>query len=84
LAGLVGDIGYEASIAALPAMVSAECLKDDRVSRVDVRVASAARDSVGLMSIVLELDCTLADESGTFAMTLAVSQVAVVLLEITA
>jgi hypothetical protein len=79
LAGYVGAVGTTVALAALPSLVRAELLKDDRVS--DVSVTSAiSTDRAGLVSIVLEIGAVLSDESESFALTVGVSGAGTVLL----
>lgn len=79
LAEYVGAVGYEVALAALPGLVRAECLKDDRVADVAV-TATQAIDSSGLVSITLAIDAVLVDEAETFALTLSVDDVTVSIL----
>lgn len=80
----VGLVGPDNAVAALPDVVVAEVLKDDRVERADV-TASIVRDSAGLATVSLDVDCTLRDTGESFTLTLAVGEVtaALVGLEVT-
>ena len=79
VAGYVGAVGIELAAQALPSQVRGELMKDDRVSDVSV-AANIYTDPSGLASIDLEVTAVLADESGDFAFTLAVTDVTVTLL----
>ncbi len=79
LAGYVGAVGTTVALAALPSLVRAELLKDDRVS--DIAVTSAiTTERSGLVSIVLEISAVLTDESEQFSLTVGVSSAGTVLL----
>lgn len=82
VADFVGMVGTDAAIDALPDVVQAEVLKDDRVERVTC-AASITRDAAGLATITLEVQCFLRDEEEDFTLTLAVSDVSVALVGIT-
>lgn len=79
LAGYVGAVGTDAAVAALPGVVEAELLKDDRIARVAVSVARLPV-SDGVQSLEVTIDVTPADESGDFTLTLAVSALGMSLL----
>lgn len=79
LSEYVGAVGHETAVAALPGLVRGELLKDDRVADVNVAATSSA-DTAGLVSITLEIDVTLADESEPFALSVAVTDTSVALL----
>jgi hypothetical protein len=81
LAGFVGAVGYESALGALPGMVRAEALKDDRITDVDV-AATIARNANGEIHIELVIVATLSDESSTFTQTLGVTGVTLDLLGI--
>jgi hypothetical protein len=72
VAQFVGHVDNDVAAAALPALVRAECLKDDRVSRVDA-AADVARASNGLTEIALTLDVSLSDRRTSFSLTLSVT-----------
>jgi hypothetical protein len=82
LAEYVGAVGYETALAALPGLVRAECLKDDRISDVAVSVTQS-QDSAGLISLTVQVNAVLVDESETFALTLSVNEVSVQILNLT-
>jgi len=75
----VGMVGPDNAVDALPDVVAAEVLKDDRVESVDVH-ASITRDSAGLATVTLEIECTLVDAGESFTLTLGVSDVSTALL----
>jgi hypothetical protein len=75
----VGMVGPDNAVDALPDVVVAEILKDDRVERADVR-AAITRESTGLATIDIEIDAVLRDSGESFTLTLAVSDVSVALL----
>ena len=75
----VGMVGPDNAIDALPDVVVAEVLKDDRVERVDVS-AAIVRDSAGLATVTIEIDAALRDSGETFTLTLAVSDTSAALL----
>jgi hypothetical protein len=72
LASFVGRVGTRAASAALPGIVRAEALKDDRLQ--DVRVAAtSATDSAGNVYITVTITATCADPANVFDLTLGVS-----------
>lgn len=75
----VGMVGPDNAVDALPDVVVAEVLKDDRVERADV-TATIARDAIGLATVTIEIDATLRDSGDTFTLTLAVGEVTTALL----
>ena len=75
----VGMVGPDNAVDALPDVVVAEILKDDRVERADVS-ASIVRDSAGLSTVTIDIDCVLRDSGESFTLTLAVSDVSTALL----
>lgn len=79
LAGWVGAVGDRIAVAAIPAMVRAEWLKDDRILDVQV-TAAAVTGSDGLTSIHMTAYVTPVAESESFPMTLQVTGSAVTLL----
>ena len=79
LAAYVGAVGYPTAVAAIPALVRGEWLKDDRVSSVEI-AAYVVTDAAGLSSITLEATVDLVDDGETFDLTLAVSTGGVQLL----
>lgn len=79
VADFVGMVGPDSAVDALPDVVSAELLKDDRVERADVS-ASVVRDTAGLATVTLEIVGTVRDSGETFTLTLAVGDVTTALL----
>jgi hypothetical protein len=75
----VGMVGPDNAVDALPDVVVAEILKDDRVERADVS-AAIARDSAGLATVTIDVDCVLRDSGESFTLTLAVGDVTTALL----
>lgn len=82
VASYVGAVGTAIAIRTLPGQVRAQLLQDDRLSEADV-TAAIATAADGTVSITLAIVGTLADESGTFTLTLAVSDVDATVLGIT-
>jgi hypothetical protein len=78
----VGQVGSEEAVDALPDVVLAEVLKDDRVERAEVS-ATIQRSSEGLVTILLDIDVFLHDSEETFTLSLSVSDVTVALLGVT-
>lgn len=72
----VGRVGTANAIDALPDVVSAEILKDDRVLTADVLLTSVTGTD-GLMALTLAITATLRDADEAFTLTLAVSNVSV-------
>jgi hypothetical protein len=79
LLGFVGTVGTDAAIAALPDAIRAECLKDDRVDACDVSVL-ADRGTDGLVTLLIDVGCSLANEDDVFRLSVSVSNVEVALL----
>lgn len=77
-----GTVGTVAAVDALPDVVRAEILKDDRVGRVEI-TAAVERLTSGLVLINLDIDVFPADETDPFQLSLAVSDVTVALLGVT-
>jgi hypothetical protein len=75
----VGMVGPDNAVDALPDVVVAEILKDDRVERADVS-ASVMRDAVGLATVTITVDAVLRDSGESFTLTLGVSDVTTALL----
>jgi hypothetical protein len=75
----VGTIGTQRAVDALPGIVEAEILKDDRISSASV-TASVVTDSAGLSTVTLAITAVPLDELETFTLTLSVSDVTVALL----
>jgi hypothetical protein len=79
LSAYVGAVGDAVAVAALPGLVRAELLKDDRVSDVSVTTA-ADTDSAGHVTITLTIDVVLAESGEALALTVAVDDLTVELL----
>lgn len=79
----VGQVGADAAVDAIPDVVLAEVLKDDRVDTATVD-ASITRDAAGQATLSVEIEGTLRDSDDTFALTLAISDVATVLVGVSA
>lgn len=82
VSGYCGAVGYSTAVYALPGLVQAELLKDDRVGP-DLNVAAVITESgngAGGIEIQLSITGSLADESGDFSLTLAVNDVTVSIL----
>lgn len=82
LLDFVGTVGSDAAVDAIPDVVIAEVLKDDRVDRVETSV-SIERGTDGLFVINLDVDVFPVDEAQSFTLSLAVSDVTVALLGVT-
>lgn len=78
----VGRVGTPDAIAAIPALVRAEVLKDDRLTNVTVK-ATATTDRAGLIAIRIQIDAELVNAGDRFELTLGVSSVSVALLGFT-
>lgn len=79
ISDFVGMVGPDNAVEALPDVVAAEILKDDRVERTDVK-ASVVRDSAGLTTVTIAIDAALRDSGESFTLTLAVGAVTTALL----
>lgn len=77
-----GTLGTEAAVDAIPDVVIAEVLKDDRVDRCEVS-ATVERATDGLGTILLDVDVFPTDASTPFTLSLSVSDVTVALLGVT-
>jgi hypothetical protein len=77
VSGYCGAIGYPAALQALPALVTGEILKDDRVLPTIVVKSTLVPGNDGEDAIELDVRGDLADESGSFAFTLSVTAVSV-------
>jgi hypothetical protein len=75
----VGAVGTTTAIAALPGLMRAEGLKDDRVLDLAFTITPTT-DTAGLTTLLIEGSGTLHDESEDFAFTLAVTEVTTTLL----
>jgi thiamine pyrophosphate-dependent acetolactate synthase large subunit-like protein len=84
LADYVGAIGTDTAIAALPGIVRGELQKDDRVIQIDVDPPTVARSPSGLIEITLSISAYLTDELDPLGLTVAISDVGVSLLGVTA
>jgi hypothetical protein len=82
LLDFTGTVGTDAAVDALPDLVIAEVLKDDRVERCEVS-ATIERATDGLVSVLLDVDVFPADEAQAFTLSLSVSDVSVALLGVT-
>ncbi len=78
----IGRVGTASSVDAIPGLVQAELLKDDRVDSIDTR-ASVVHGVDGLDSITIDLDVFPKDESGAFTLSVSVSEVTIALLGVT-
>ena len=79
VAGYIGAVGYPTAVAALPGLLRAEWLKDDRVADVDVTTA-VAYDAAGRIAITMSAVVVLADDGETFDLTLRADDAGVTLL----
>lgn len=82
ISDFVGMVGPDSAIDALPDVVSAEVLKDDRIESVDVTPA-IVRDSAGLATVTLEIIGRLRDSEDDFTLTLAVGDAGTVIVGVT-
>jgi len=71
----VGSIGDASLAAALPAIVEAELLKDDRIARVVVRVSYHV--DAGVVSFLIDIRAVPADDTEDFGFTLRATEVSV-------
>lgn len=76
LSSYVGSVDNDTAVASLPALVSAEAAKDERVARVRTNVY-ATRNSAGETTIAVEMRVFLNDVADSFLLTLGVSDVSV-------
>lgn len=79
LLDFTGMVGTAEAVNAIPDMVVAEVLKDDRVARAEVS-STIGRGTDGLVTINVDIDVFPADEAQSFTLSLAVSDVTVALL----
>lgn len=78
----VGRVGTAAAVAAIPALITAEVLKDDRIE--NARVSTSTRtDKAGLVYIVVQIECDLVNAGDSFELTVGVSGVSVAMLGFT-
>lgn len=75
----VGSVGTAIAVDALPGAIESEVKKDDRVASCKAE-ATVQTASDGTSTIILDVNCTLADEDQDFALTLSISDVGVQLL----
>jgi hypothetical protein len=77
LSEYLGAVDAELAELSLPARVSAELLKDDRLTAVEVEVRKEETEGIGsgLWIYFLDIKMTPADLSGRFAFTLRIDQV---------
>lgn len=81
VAGYCGAVGYATTVMALPALVSDELLKDDRVDPSSLEVlATLAQGADGEDSILLQITGSLRDEGESFDLTLSVNALTVTIL----
>lgn len=80
LSAYVGAVGTEIALAALPAFMSAEAEKDDRVASASAEV-STVTNSAGQTSLYCRVTGVLRDGEEVFSLTLSVSEAATTLLE---
>lgn len=73
LPNLIGMVGYASAIVAVPAIVRAEIMKDDRVANVEA-VATIVDLGAGLRELRVPLTVTLHGSAEVFPLTLAVSE----------
>lgn len=77
--GYVGAVGAATAIAALPNILRAELMKDDRVQNIVVR-ASLSADTGPTSTIIITIDVYPSDDTEAFSLTLAASEVETQLL----
>lgn len=82
LLDFTGTLGTDEAADAIPDMVLAEVLKDDRVERCEVS-STVERGTDGLVVINIDVDVFPADQSQSFTLSLAVNDVTVALLGVT-
>lgn len=78
LSDYIGQVGGRV-VAALPSLLRAEWLKDDRIAEVDI-IATPIERTDGLVEVELSCDVLLADEGETFPLTFRASAAGVELL----
>ncbi len=81
VADYVGSVGTATAIQALPSQVIAEVKKDDRISDATCTITQS-KDTDGSISLILTVEAALSDASGTFTLSLAVTDVGVTMLGI--
>lgn len=72
--GIIGSVGYDYALAALPGMIEAELKEDDRVAEVVCAVTKATGDD-GSIALVLTIDVTPASAEEDFTFTMAANDV---------
>lgn len=75
----IGAVGAATAVAALPGLMRAEALKDQRVSDAQAQVA-AVTSADGLTTITIALHVTLYDSDDDFTLTLGINSVTVTVL----
>lgn len=83
LPGFVGRVATAIAIAALPGIIHAELLKDDRIADTAAEI-TAATNSNGLVTLTIEIRVVPVDETEEFTLTLAASSTNVEILGIAA
>jgi hypothetical protein len=83
LPGFVGRTAIPIALAALPGIIRAELLKDDRISDVVATVIADTPDN-GLVTLTITIRVVAADEDEEFSLTLAASSATIELLGIAA
>ena len=78
----IGQVGTANAIAAIPALIRAEVLKDDRITNATV-TATSTTDRAGLVAVRIQIEAELVNEGDRFELTLGVSSVSVALLGFT-
>lgn len=79
VAAYVGAVGADTAIAALPGIMRAQGLKDDRIASLAFTV-TAVDEGAGLVTLLLEGEGVLHDESESFDLTLSTDGVTLELL----
>ncbi len=79
LQDFIGSVGPRNAIDALPDVVRAEMVKDDRVESAEAAV-DAVYATDGTVTLTISISVTLADEGGDFVLTVAASEVSTAFL----
>jgi phage baseplate assembly protein W len=82
LQDFIGQVGTANAVAAIPALVRAEVLKDDRITNVAVS-ATTTTDRAGLVAVTIQISAELVNPGDRFELTLSVSAVSVSVLGFT-
>jgi hypothetical protein len=83
LPGFVGDTATQIAVAALPGIIRAELLEDDRI--VDaVATVIADAPSNGLVTLTIEIRVVPVDDDAELTLTIAVTETSVELLSVSA